>query len=151
MTASFVIERGDFGALLTALTERGYTIVGPTVRDRAIVLDEIAARRGPARRGGPTSRTEAATGSTRRDDEALFGYAVGPQSYKQFQLPVEPHAVAGASRGQRRADAGRRGSAEEPPRYAFLGARSCELHAMGILGHVLTGGRHPGPCRRGTR
>ena len=30
-------------------------------------------------------------------------------------------------------------------RYAFLGARSCELHAMGILERVLLGGAHPDP------
>ena len=38
----------------------------------------------------------------------------------------------------------------EPPRetckYAFLGARSCELHAIGILDRVLLGGRHPDPA-----
>ena len=29
----------------------------------------------------------------------------------------------------------------ETPRYAFFGARSCELHAIGILDRVLTGAR----------
>jgi ferredoxin len=33
-------------------------------------------------------------------------------------------------------------------RYAFLGARSCELHAMGILDRVLVGGSHPDPADR---
>jgi hypothetical protein len=41
MTGSHVIERSDFDALLGALARRGYTIVGPTVRDHAIVYDEI--------------------------------------------------------------------------------------------------------------
>ncbi len=70
---------------------------------------------------------------TRRDDEALFGYAVGPQSYKKFQLP--------SSVTLWRARVEENGAltevdepSEEPPRFAFLGARSCELHAMGILG-----------------
>ena len=39
----------------------------------------------------------------------------------------------------------------EPPRYAFLGARSCELHAMGILDRVLLGGPHPDPAERARR
>ena len=34
MTVSHVIERRDFQSLLDALAGRGYTIVGPTVRDR---------------------------------------------------------------------------------------------------------------------
>ena len=34
--------------------------------------------------------------------------------------------------------------AEEPeaPRYAFLGVRSCDLHAIGVQDVVFTGGRH---------
>ena len=144
MTASFVIERGDFGALLTALTERGYTIVGPTIQDQVIVLDEITGVEDL-----PAGWTDEQDGGryrlTRRDDEALFGYAVGPQSYKKFQLP--------SSLTLWRARVEENGALtevdeepEEPPRFAFLGARSCELHAMGILGHVLTGGRHPDPA-----
>ena len=141
MTSSFVIERGDFGALLTALTQRGYTIVGPTIQDKVIVLDEVTAVDDL-----PVGWTDEQDGGryrlTRRDDEALFGYAVGPQSYKKYQLPssltlwrarVEDNGALTSVDEE----------SEEPPRFAFLGARSCELHAMGILGHVLTGGRHP--------
>ena len=76
----------------------------------------------------------------RRNDEALFGYAVGPHSWKQYQLPAEVKLW--------RARVDERGAlvnvAEPPheaPRYAFLGARSCELHAIGILDRVLVGGR----------
>ena len=83
----------------------------------------------------------------RRDDEALFGYAVGPHSWKQYQLPAE------VSLWRARVDE-RGGLVEvtEPPRtlprYAFFGARSCELHAMGILDRVLLGGSHPDPADR---
>ena len=42
-----VLERRDFDALVDALSRRGYTVVGPTVRDRAIVYDEIALERRP--------------------------------------------------------------------------------------------------------
>jgi len=41
--------------------------------------------------------------------------------------------------------------ATRPPRYAFIGARSCELHAMGILDRVLLGGAHPDPADRARR
>ncbi len=144
MTGSLVIERGDLGALLSALTGRGYTIVGPTIREGAIVLDEISTVDEL-----PAGWTDEQDGGryrlVRRDDQALFGYAVGPQSYKQYQLP--------ASLTIWRAQVDDNGAltpvdeeVAEPPRYAFLGARSCELHAMGILGRVLTGGRHPDPA-----
>ena len=144
MTGSFVIERGDFGGLLTALAERGLTVIGPTIRDQTIVLDEISSVEEL-----PIGWTDEQDGGryrlARRDDEALFGYAVGAHSYKKFQLP--------ASLTVWRAQVAEDGTlttlpepAAEPPRYAFLGARSCDLHAMGILGHVLTGGRHPDPA-----
>ena len=38
---SVVIERGALDALLGALRDRGYETVGPTIRDGAIVYDEI--------------------------------------------------------------------------------------------------------------
>ena len=41
MTQGLVIERRDFDALFEALVGRGYTVIGPTVRDRAIVYDDL--------------------------------------------------------------------------------------------------------------
>ncbi len=83
----------------------------------------------------------------RRDDEALFGYAVGPHSWKQYQLPAQVKLWSA-----RVDEDGALNDFTEPPResppYAFLGARSCELHAMGILDHVLLSGRHADPADR---
>ena len=39
---SHIIEHEDFQNLITALAKRGYQVVGPTIRDSAIVYDEIA-------------------------------------------------------------------------------------------------------------
>jgi hypothetical protein len=39
--APLPIDRAGFDAVLGALERRGYPLVGPTVRDRAIVLEEI--------------------------------------------------------------------------------------------------------------
>jgi hypothetical protein len=41
MAPGHVIERSDFNRLFEALSKRGHTIIGPTVRDQAIVYDEI--------------------------------------------------------------------------------------------------------------
>jgi hypothetical protein len=41
MTAAYVIERSVIEQVFDALARRGYTIVGPTVRDQAIVYGEI--------------------------------------------------------------------------------------------------------------
>ncbi len=146
MTAGGVIERGDLDALIDAVARRGYTVVGPTVRDGAIVYDEVASSDDL-----PAGWTDEQDGGhyrlRRRDDEALFGYAVGPHSWKRYQLPAEVPLWRA-----RLAEDGSLTELVEAPReaqrYAFLGARSCELAAMGILDRVLLGGAHPDPADR---
>jgi sulfhydrogenase subunit beta (sulfur reductase) len=135
VTAAEVIERRDLDRLFGALADRGHTIIGPTVRDRAIVFDEI-------RRVAdlPIGWTDDQDGGQyrlrRREDEALFGYAVGPHSWKRYQLP--PQVTLWEARVD--ADGGLSELSAEPPderRYAFIGARSCDLHAIGILERVI--------------
>ena len=74
--------------LVDALRARGYRVVGPTVRDGAIVLDELeSADELPA---GWVDRQDAGTYlRERRDDDARFGFSVGPHSPKQLLFP--PH------------------------------------------------------------
>lgn len=129
-----LLERERVDELFDALARRGYTVVGPTVGDGAIVYGELRSAADL-----PVGWTDEQDGGhyrlRRRDDEALFGYAVGPHSWKRFQLPPEVRLF----RARRGEDGGLSEIAEpaRPPRYAFLGARACELHAMGILDRVL--------------
>jgi ferredoxin len=145
----FVVERADLDELFAALARRGYTVVGPRVRDQAIVYDEV---RGCA--DLPAGWTDEQDGGhyrlRRRDDEALFGYAVGPHSFKRYQLPPD-RLLWRARREPSGAVAERAEDPEPPARYAFVGARSCELHAMNILDRVLLGGAHPDPRERARR
>ncbi len=141
MGAAAVIARADFDRLLEVLADHGYTIIGPTVSDGAIVLDEVRSSRDL-----PVGLTdEQGPGSYRlrsRGDEALFGYSLGPQSWKREQLP----AKLTIWRATLDADGGISAVDDPPPPaqpLAFLGVRSCELHAMGILGHVLETGPEP--------
>ena len=124
-----LIQRRDFDRLLDALADRGYTIIGPRVRERAIVFDEVRTSADL-----PEGWTDEQEGGhyrlERRNDGALFGYNVGPHSWKRFQLP--PHQTIFTARN---------GAVVPEPadarRYAFVGARSCDLHALGILDRVL--------------
>ena len=84
------------------------------------------------RQDGGTYRLE------RRNDEARFGYAVGPHSWKQFLFP--PRSASGRRARRRRRARGRGGAADETP-LAFFGVRSCELHAIAIQDRVFLGGR----------
>jgi ferredoxin len=124
--------------LVASLRKRGYTVIGPQVRDGAVVYDELDS-------GDelPVGWTDIQDGGTyrleRRDDEALFGYAAGPTSWKRFLFP--PRVVLWRARQD-----GDGLEVEEEPvaagRYAFLGVRPCELAAIEIQDRVFLGGRY---------
>ena len=75
-----VISREDIGQLIDALGAAGYEVIGPSKVDDAIVYQPIAGVDDL-----PIGWTDQQDGGSyrlvRRDDEALFGYAVGPQSW----------------------------------------------------------------------
>ncbi|HEX6310218.1 MAG TPA: 4Fe-4S dicluster domain-containing protein [Acidimicrobiia bacterium] len=131
--AEAVIAVAGLDALIRLLRDRGYQVVGPTVRDQAIVFDEV-----DGVDDLPAGWTDEQDGGSyrlrRRDDDALFGYAVGPHSWKQFLFPSRTLLW----RAARDPDDGFtvETGADECPRYAFLGARSCDLHAIGIQDRV---------------
>ena len=138
-----VIVRDDLDQLLGAIARRGFRLIGPTVRDGAIVYDDIASSADL-----PAGWTDEQDGGTyrlrRRDDDALFGYAVGPQSWKRYLFP--PTSVRS---GQDRAAA--EAEAEAGPPLAFIGVRSCELRAIAIQDRVFLGGQHVDPVYAGRR
>lgn len=127
-----ILQRADFPRLLDALTGRGYQVVGPTVRDGAIVYDEI--RSAADLPEGWTDAQEAGVYRLkRRDDAALFGYAVGPHSWKKY-LFLPRLRLWSATRTEGSFDV--RPAEPDGARYAFLGARSCEIHAIAIQDKV---------------
>ncbi len=132
-----VVEAAHLDHLFQALTKKGYAVVGPTVREGAIVYDRVnSAAELPAgwtdEQNGGTYRLK------RRGDNALFGYAVGPHSWKKFLHPPE-QKLWQAERG---ADGFTIFQEKQVhPKYAFLGVRSCELHAIAIQDKVFLQGQ----------
>jgi sulfhydrogenase subunit beta (sulfur reductase) len=121
--------------LISSLEQRGYQVIGPVLRDGAIVYDTVT--RCEDLPAGWTDRQEAGRYRLRRrSDTALFAYGVGPQSWKKFLHPAEVRLFAAEREGTRFRilDDG-----EHPPRYAFLGVRACELAAIQAQDRVLTG------------
>ena len=116
--------------MLDAIRRRGFRLVGPVVQDGAICYGDITSAADlPA---GWTDEQDAGSYRLRRrDDEALFGYAVGPHSWKKYLFPPSARLLP----------------PEEPPDqpFAFIGVRACELRAIAIQDRVFLGGRHPDP------
>jgi len=133
-----VIEPGALDALVDGLRERGYRVLGPTVRDGAIVYDDLASA--TALPIGWTDRQEPGRYRLeRREDEARFGYAVGPHSWKQFLFPPRVRLWKATRRDDGAFEV--EDEAAAPERFAFLGVRACELHAIDIQDRVFLGGR----------
>ena len=133
-----VVEPAALDDLIGALRRRGFRVLGPTVRDGAIVYDELEkAAELPV---GWTDRQEAGTYRLeRREDDARFGYAVGPHSWKQFLFPARLRLwLARASGG---APVVEEEPLDETP-LAFIGVRACELNAIAIQDKVFTGGKY---------
>ena len=131
-----IVDRATFPGIFDALRADGYELVGPTVRDGAIVYDRLD---GPGDLPeGWTDRQEAGTYRLeRRSDRALFGYAVGPQSWKKYLFPPRETLWRGHREGEGfRIESG----PVEAPRRAFLGVRACELAAISIQDRVFAGG-----------
>lgn len=143
MTASLVLTAAAQGVdeLIAALARRGYCVVGPRLRDGAMVLEELqGAASLPV---GWTDEQEAATYRVhRRDDRALFAYAVGPQSPRRYLSPPRKTLWSAL-----RIEGGFQfeGEADEPPPYAFVGVKACELAAIAVQDKVLHDGPYPDP------
>jgi sulfhydrogenase subunit beta (sulfur reductase) len=144
---SLVIEPAAVAALLGSLRERGHTPIGPTVRDGAIVLAEIEdASQLPA--GWGDEQDGGRYRLRRRDDGALFAHAASPHSWKRWLHP--PTVVRWRAR---RDQAGFVAEPEkvEPPRYAFVGVKPCELAAILVQDRVFLGGPFVDPAYRARR
>jgi ferredoxin len=132
------VERSDLQQLLEALKKRGYHIIAPTMGDGAIVYDEIGSL-GDL----PAGWTDVQEGGNyrlkKRDDAALFGYVVGPHSWKKF---LHPPVLRLWQADRTRESFQIRGEDQEQPRFAFLGVRSCELHAIAVQDRVFLNGPH---------
>jgi sulfhydrogenase subunit beta (sulfur reductase) len=138
MADTRVIEPAALEALLGALRGRGYRVLGPTVGDGAIVYEELESAADL-----PIGWTDSQDGGhyrlERRDDEARFGYAVGPHSWKQFLLPPRLELWKARQNGDGGLEVEEESLDETP--LAFVGVRSCELHAIATQDRVFIGGR----------
>jgi hypothetical protein len=135
-TSAAIITLDGLQAMLQAIRNRGYRILGPTVREGAIAYDDV-----DSIDAFPRGWTDEQDGGryrlVKRDDDAFFGYAVGPQSWKRFLYPPDRRLWT----IERDAD-GMRVKPETPSadRFAFIGVRACELRAIAIQDRVLIGG-----------
>jgi len=132
--ATSVIDVGGLDGLISGLAEQGWSVLGPVVRDGAIVPGPIRSTddlpRGVGDRQSP--------GRYRLDDrgdDALFAYASAATSFKPVLFP--PRQLLW--RGERRPDGFDMTRPDESPApRALFGVRSCDLAAITVHDRVLS-------------
>jgi len=142
-----VITREELDGLIVGLRNDGFRVIGPRLRDQAIVYDDIETVADL-----PAGWTDEQDGGhyrvLRRNDAALFGYNVGPHAWKRFLHPP----LLRLWRAERNPEGFSVTQTAEPvERYAFLAVRSCELHAIAVQDRVLMNGPYVDPHYRARR
>jgi len=131
-----VLEPQGLQQLLEALISRGYQPVGPTLRHGSLVYDHLSSI-ADLPRGWGDAQEGGAFRLKKRDDDALFGYGVGQQSWKQFLYPPRRRLWQATREG--------RGfqllsTAAGAPKFAFIGVHACDLQAMAVQDRVFLEG-----------
>jgi ferredoxin len=141
------IKKGDIQFVLEALRAADYTLVGPTIDDGVIIYDEIE-KMDDLPIGWTDHQEPASYRLQRREDDAFFGYVVGPHSWKKYLFPPRQTLLKVEKNN---------GSFtviddhEPAPRYAFIGVRGCELQAIHIQDRIFLGGDYQNPHYKARR
>lgn len=139
--AQVIIDRMQLPKLLELITAKGYKLLGPTVRDGAIVYDEI---------GGdgdlPIGWTDQQSGGSykleKTEDRRIFGFTIGQQSWKSFFYPPSlKYWTASRENGEIEVTDAKPLLAKQ----ALIGVRACELAALAIHDKVLMGDQYKDP------
>ncbi len=134
-----VIDRYGFDVLIEVLRGRGLRTMGPLVRDGAIVHGEIRTT-SDLPEGWHDQAEPGKYRITNDGSSELFGWAVGPASWKsEFFVPAETVWRAVVAEGEVALSEPR----DEPVPIAVIGARPCEVAALGTLDRVLRDGAVP--------
>ncbi len=147
------LDVAGLDSLITRLQERGHATFGPQVHNGVISHDVLRSADDL-----PSGWTDEQSGGryrlVPRGDGARFGYAVGPQSWKELLHPSRTKVWEMSKQTEPGATAvGIRVRMHEPevPKRAFIGVRPCELAAIAKQDRVLLGGPHPDPTYRANR
>lgn len=143
----YVIERNEIDTLFKALQKDGYELVGPTLREGAVACDTLASISDL-----PIGFIDEQSGGMYRikkdNSEELFGYTIGPHSWKKFLFPPKLRLwqAKKTKEGFEMCEDG-----GQNPKYAFIGVRPCEIQAILIQDKVFTKGPYVDPVYKSRR
>ncbi|MFC1880273.1 4Fe-4S dicluster domain-containing protein [Thermodesulfobacteriota bacterium] len=121
-----------FQQLLDILIKDGYQTFGPTIFDGAIVLNEVKSI-SDLPLGWEDIQDAGVYRLEKNDSQNLFGYALGPHSWKKYLHPPEVQLWR-AKRNHNGFEPIK--EKQNAPNYAFLGVRPCELNAISLTDKI---------------
>lgn len=136
-----VLEANDLQSLLDAVAQAGYQAICPTEHEGAIEYAPVnSVAEFPL---GLVDTSEAGTYRLEQSDtQTYFGYVTAAQSWKRFLYPPHEQLLnITASNGTPHFSS----VTPDPPRYAFIGVRACELAAIAIQDRVFLNPTFPDP------
>ncbi len=138
-----VIDTAGLDALIGRLADLGYETKGPVVRDGAIVPGAVAGV-ADLPSGYHDSQSPGRYRLERGDDDRLFGWAVGPGSWKSELFPPSQELWRARREGDEVEIVEPQPEQGNAP-LAMIGARPCELAGLDVLDRVLEGGATADP------
>ncbi len=135
------LSRPDLQFLFDELIAQGYEVVAPRVDQAAIVYDHVSSV-AELPRGWTDQQEPGKYRLVQRNDDELFGYVVGPHSWKKYLFP--PLAtVLTTTRGPDGWEM--HDPPVQAPRFALVGVRACELAAIAMQDRIFMSGDYVDP------
>lgn len=138
--------------LIEVLKDWGYKVIGPTLRENTIVISSIE-RISDLPRGYVDKQAPRRYRLEKVNNNTFFSYVVGPDSWKKYLYPPELvlFKVRLEGNGFILPNTDKTKELKESEKLAFLGIRSCDLHALEVMDRVLLQGDYPDPYYKNLR
>lgn len=143
--SSAATDREGLQALIAAIRARGYEVLGPHADGEAIGLAPLESVQ-DLPQGVTAQQAPGRYRLQERQDEALFGWAVGPATVKRFLYPPEMALFRSrlSDDGLLQIEPASPEMDDEPP-LAFVGIRPCDAAAVAVQDRVLLQGEFADP------
>ncbi len=131
-----IIDTSELDNLISLLRDRGFTVIGPTPQNGAIVYLEISSTKDlPI--GFTDQHSPGYYRLLKNGSGSFFHFVVGPQSWKKFLYPAIQKLYTAYFKNNKIEI-----ERDENPKtkYAFIGVRACELNAIEIQDRIFFGG-----------
>lgn len=144
------IQKPELDTIINTLDAMGYQVIGPRIQDHTLKLGPIA-EMSELPYGYSTEETAGSYRLVQTGADNYFDITNGPQSWKQYFFPPVAEMATFKKENGDHVRWRTEPNIEKPPRYALLGVRPCDLHAIEIQDKVFMRDQWCDPMYKGRR